>query len=367
MNYYLTICLILGIGYFIYLIIESFLIRYYRKHIKCVIHVNGIRGKSTITRLIDASLREFGFNVMSKTTGTIPTIIDKYNNEIVIKRFAPSNIREQVRILRKAYKDKIDYLILECMAVTPELQKACEENILKANITIISNIREDHIGEMGNNKIELAKALSLTVPSNGYLITSPNELNSILKEICDQKNTKFIETKEYKGEDFDTFNDNIAIALEVANILNLDKDTYLKGLAKYKKDPGALSIHTIGNSTLINGLSINDYESTKIVYDKLKESMDLDELVVLINNRIDRPGRLLSLIKLFEHIKTTKVILTGSNYLYCKYLINKKYPHIMVTKLDNVSDLTNEKVILAIGNIKNKGLEILEYYKKGGN
>ena len=40
------------------------------------IHVNGTRGKSSVTRLIAAGLRAGGLNTFAKTTGTIPRIIN---------------------------------------------------------------------------------------------------------------------------------------------------------------------------------------------------------------------------------------------------------------------------------------------------
>ena len=52
------------------------------------IHVNGTRGKSSVTRLISAGLREAGFAVLGKTTGSDPRILDLagivVNNGIVM-------------------------------------------------------------------------------------------------------------------------------------------------------------------------------------------------------------------------------------------------------------------------------------------
>ncbi len=365
MNLISILILILGSGYLLYVVIESFLIRFYRRHIKCVIHVNGIRGKSSTVRLIDSGLREFNYRVMSKVTGTIPTIIDVNNNEIIVKRKGNANIREQIRILRKAYKDKIDYLILECMAVNPSLQKVCEENILRANITIITNVREDHINEMGDSLEELAIAMSFTTPTSGYLITSSNEYKDIFNDICKKKNSKLIISKPISKSNINCFEDNIGNALEAANCLNLDKTKYLTGMSKFKPDMGQLSVYKIADSIFINGLSINDKDSIKIVYEKLEKQYDLSNLTILLNNREDRPSRLLSLLSLFNEIKVNKVIVAGSNIAYTIHKLKKMNRKLEVVELKDIKELEKERIILGIGNIKNKGLEILEYYKKG--
>ena len=83
--YYAIIGISLSILYIFYVIIERLLINYYRKKIPLIIHINGIRGKSTTTRLIDAGLRNCGLKVFSKTTGTVPTMINTNNEDVVIK------------------------------------------------------------------------------------------------------------------------------------------------------------------------------------------------------------------------------------------------------------------------------------------
>ncbi len=56
----------------IYLSGERLLADRYRKKLVHIVHVNGIRGKSTVTRLIGAGLAAGGLRVMTKTTGTLP-------------------------------------------------------------------------------------------------------------------------------------------------------------------------------------------------------------------------------------------------------------------------------------------------------
>ncbi|SVE24307.1 uncharacterized protein METZ01_LOCUS477161, partial [marine metagenome] len=50
------------------------------------IHVNGSRGKSSVTRLVAAGLRSGGLKVLAKTTGSAPRIIDENGKDLVIHR-----------------------------------------------------------------------------------------------------------------------------------------------------------------------------------------------------------------------------------------------------------------------------------------
>ena len=58
--------------YLLYLLWEAHAVRIARKKLAHVVHVNGTRGKSTVSRLIEAGLREGGMRVFCKTTGTDP-------------------------------------------------------------------------------------------------------------------------------------------------------------------------------------------------------------------------------------------------------------------------------------------------------
>ena len=143
------------------------------KRIPMRIHVNGSRGKSSVTRLIAAGLRAGGKRVVGKTTGTLPRIIDPDGREISIKRNQPANIIEQTKILR--YIDKMfkpEVLVIECMAVLPEYQWFCENKIVKSQIGVITNCRLDHTNEMGKFREQIAHSLANTIPVNGSLFTS---------------------------------------------------------------------------------------------------------------------------------------------------------------------------------------------------
>jgi poly-gamma-glutamate synthase PgsB/CapB len=133
------------------------------KRIPIRIHVNGTRGKSTTTRLIAAGLREAGFKVLSKTTGTLPRLILEDGTEVSIKRRGKANIIEQLKIFTEAIKRKVNVLVVECMAVSPELQWVSEHKLVKSTIGVITNVRQDHLEEIGPELDDMAEALMFSL------------------------------------------------------------------------------------------------------------------------------------------------------------------------------------------------------------
>ena len=68
--------LLLTFGYLAFLAAENARALRDRRQISHVVYVNGTRGKSTVSRLIDAGLRAGGYRVFCKTTGSLAMTID---------------------------------------------------------------------------------------------------------------------------------------------------------------------------------------------------------------------------------------------------------------------------------------------------
>ena len=359
-----VICLM--VFYIGYIVFESIYTRYIRKAFKIVIHVNGIRGKSTTTRLIDAGLRKCGYKVFSKTTGTVPTMINVDNEDVIIKRLGKANIREQIQMMRIAKKQGAEVLVLECMAVNPKLQKICEDQILKADYTIITNVREDHLDEMGNNLDEIAESLANTIPTSGHLIINDGPYKQFFIEQAKKKSTITHVAKEYSGDELETFSDNIQIALELARALNLDLDLFYEGMKEYHHDIGAYSKIKLNDTIFLNGFSINDPESIKIIYDKIIKEYDKSNLTLLLNNRFDRPTRVLQHTEMLKCLECKRLILYGSNPEFIKRKLEKLNYQYEIKILKKIEDLNEEEIIFAIGNIGGDGMKVLKYFKENG-
>src|SRR5258706_8422896 len=86
----------------------------YLARIPVRVHVNGTRGKSSVTRLIAGGLRASGRRVFAKTTGTMARMIDPEGREIDVYRVGRPNIIEQTRVIRRAAEAGADVLVVEC-------------------------------------------------------------------------------------------------------------------------------------------------------------------------------------------------------------------------------------------------------------
>jgi gamma-polyglutamate synthase len=153
------------------------------KKIPIRIHVNGTRGKSSVTRLIAAGLNAGGIKTFAKTTGTVPRAITPEGEEFAVYRPGGANIIEQLRIVNFAARNGAHALVIECMALNPAYQALCELKLVKSTIGVITNARADHLDVMGPDEESVAKALLGTTPVNGTLFTCEEDYIELFRSV----------------------------------------------------------------------------------------------------------------------------------------------------------------------------------------
>lgn len=355
------IILVLILLYIGYLFFEKYYHKNLRRKLQYVIHVNGIRGKSTTCRLIDAGLREAGFKVFTKTTGTVPTTINVANEVKPLKRLGRANIIEQYKILRQAVKDGAEVLVVECMAITPKLQEL-SERILESDITIITNVYHDHLDVMGETLDEIAISLSDSMPTKGHLIIPDDKHLKIFKEKADKYQTSIHYKVDYNGEDnFGTFKENIELALKVADILNIEQEVFLKGFSNYHPDVGAFTTYKYDDMYVFNGFSINDPDSIKRVYNETQEKYNDETFSILINFRDDRQFRTIQHIDMLTELKFNNLYIMGTN---THYVVRKLKKSNIEAKIYNKKTEIKDKYLFLMGNFKGTE-EIIDFYQQG--
>ena len=360
-----------GVG-LICLGLESAGLRRARSRLEHVVHVNGTRGKSTVSRLIEAGLRAGGLRVFCKTTGTDPMTIDVSGAERLIRRRGKANIKEQIGIVRQAAAQGAQVLVVECMAVQPELQNTAQHRILTADVGVITNVRRDHTDVMGNSLPQIARALANTVPKGGVLFTADEGAAPYLRQRAQALGSEFHLVRPDGTEPEGGFAENTALALAVCAYLGVDRETALAGMARYRPDPYALSVHRLGGGVFVNGLSINDIQSIGMVKERVWAQYALDGrgLVLLINNRADRGSRTRDMLEVCLGLKPEEVWLLGASQWYMGRRLARLLPGTRVRRWHTAAQLPlgrlEGRVVYAIGNIAQQGREIMARVREEG-
>lgn len=275
--------------------------------IRIRVFVNGIRGKSTVTRLVAGVLRESGLVTLGKTTGSAAQILLPDGSEIPIQRKSAATIIELVETIDKYTDDNTDAIVLETMALHPNNQRASQEMMVKANITVITNIREDHQDVMGDTLEEIADTLSLTIPTNGVLITAESrpDLRERLRRNAEARGSRMIYAdpatvtdEDIQGFTYLTFKENMAVGLAVANLVGIPRDTAIRGMRHSQPDVGVVNIQHAnwrGKEIVWAPLfAVNDKESVVLSLELLKPYYHPDATRIgILNNREDRGRRAL--------------------------------------------------------------------------
>jgi poly-gamma-glutamate synthase PgsB/CapB len=269
------------------------------------IYVNGIRGKSTVTRLIAGVLREAGIQTLAKTTGSAAMVILPNGDEIPIHRRSSATIMELFNIAKRYLKQETEAIVFETMALFPANQTASQELLVRGNINVITNVREDHQDVMGESLEEIADTMSLMIPHDGVVITAEDRphLRDRLANNAAARGSRLVYAdpalvtdKDLAGFNYLSFRENISIGMAVAEILGIPRSTAMRGMWNARPDVGVVNIQktTWKNKEIvwIPLFAVNDRESTIISVEALHPYYHPDATRIgILNNRYDRADR----------------------------------------------------------------------------
>ena len=319
------------------------------------IHVNGTRGKSSVTRLIWAALRAAGIPALAKTTGAAPCLLLPDGTEQPLRRRGKPNIREQLRTLWLAKRTGARAVVLECMAIAPDLQWTAEQEMMRATIGVITNARTDHTEVMGHTWDEIAASLANTIPRRSVLVVGESRLVAAYERCAAARGSRMLvaavgvrpssgaatpagreaseSTSAFSRAGFAAHEegrtstdqpwqrDNEAIALAVTRELGIADAVALAAMSGLHPRTGDAMQGTVqcGQSSLpyLDSRKANDPESFLQVLDWFLASLVRGNVqpqrpLLIYNHRSDRPHRLLSFAaKAFPQSRAPEVLVTG--------------------------------------------------------
>ncbi|UCF92059.1 MAG: poly-gamma-glutamate synthase PgsB [Desulfobacterales bacterium] len=382
------IFLIISIFIVIILLFEKTLHERRLHRVSIRVHVNGTRGKSSVTRLIAAALRHSGIRTLAKVTGERPTLIHPDGREEILPRRGPTRIQEQLRFIKKASYLSVDAVVVECMAVDPHLQFISETRMIKSTVGVITNVRPDHLEVMGHNLNEIAESLSNTIPQNGMLITGDQTYYDFFKAKAKKKNSTAylagtLELQAKNGGKISILESNLAVAKLVCTGLGLDPERVTEALrqATSSSMKSAPIKARIKDRTIyfLDGFSANDIESARIIQDAwLNGGVYPKPFVALLNNRSDRPLRMLSFVGfLAGHDIYDHIVLLGGLRRPASRLLRRwgKGASVIVIKTEDPEQVLNELfqrmafkecTLVGLGNLRGIGETLSQYLRTQG-
>jgi poly-gamma-glutamate synthase PgsB/CapB len=351
------------------------------------IHVNGSRGKSSVARLIAAGLRADGIPTAAKTTGSAARFIFPDGSEVPVRRWGPANIKEQMGVVRRAARLGSRALVVECMAIRPELGRVSERQLIRSTVGVITNVRPDHLDVMGPTLFHVAEALSQTIPQGGALFVSGEGWGEWFRDPARSRETscRVVDVRNVTGEDLKGFRylehrENVALALAVCGHLGVERDRALEAMRAAPPDPGALRRFTIRffekELEFVNAFAANDPHSTLAIWERLGLRSSPDRpVLVLLHLRRDRARRGKQFARLVAGpVDADHVILVGeSTDLVAKQVLGFGLPPQKLSDLGAVEpeevfekafELTPARsVVVGIGNLVGRGERMVSYFE----
>ncbi len=360
--------------------------------------VAGTRGKSGVTRLVASGLRASGAKVLAKTTGSRPVVIFPDGSEREIVRHGPPSAREQARLVGLAARLGADTLVAEMMSVGGEALAVESRRILRPSVLAVTNVRLDHLDEMGPDKDAIARTMAAAVPDRAEVFLPEEESRPAFAEEAARRGAKLRPVAPGPADTGSSapaslpqgeFEPNRRLARAVLLSLGLDERTIERGFRQASPDAGSLRIVSgvFGRpprpAVCASLFAANDPESSGIALRQLLTAFPVAgrPLVGLLVLREDRGDRTLQWVRaaaagFFRDFSS--VFLAGlparaalarirrrpgpTGPVYA--LIEERAPAALMEKL--VSAVVGEPLIVGLGNFVGLGEDIVTHWLDKG-
>jgi poly-gamma-glutamate synthase PgsB/CapB len=346
------------------------------------IAILGTRGKTSVARLVSSGLREAGFRVLSKTTGSEARMILPDGTERAIRRRGLNTPLEQRRILREAVRHGCDTVVIEAMSVRPESLSAEMKRILCPDTAVVTNTFEDHIAETDDPGRTFAEA----IPRGTHVFlpegTPPEALDPLRRRGIP---FELVEVQEEMGRSPVECPQNRSLALAVCRHLGVSDETARAGMRTAQMDIGALCAWRLSEPgstrrwVAVNAFATNDPHSACAALKRARERWPSaqDRTIGLLNLRADRADRTAQWMHAIESFfeQLDGLVVCGAVPLSVKRRLVRRYG----TRVSSISSRAPERVmeqvirlapegglVFGFGNIGGGGIRLIEYWREVG-
>lgn len=275
----------------------------------------GIRGKSSLTRLVHAGLRAAGLEALGRVTGGVPTLLLPDGSEHPQRRRGPANIREVRALLGSRLARGIDAAVIENMAIEPELQGVVARRFLRPTLQMLACDATDHLETLPADRNLRAAAILDGLDPKAPLAVANFPENKALVDLAMARGFHLVDSAEDEMASDHVeqvhLRPHIAPLAECAisglrhlNCLTAESCNAVNSKAARLQQ---FSVFQLGESAWVNLMAANDPESTRRLMAgvmALDQSKHFSRRLILFNHRRDRPLRLPAFSPLFREYES---------------------------------------------------------------
>ena len=312
--------------------------------------VTGTRGKSSTVRLIHAALLAGGIPTIGKMTGTSSRELDTLGNEYVTNRVGQVSVLEVLETVHRNMKRNgpaPEAVVLECMAVSPDLIQLLSSRIVKPTTVVITNALWDHLEEEGTTLEDIAISLSGAMPGADLIVTSEHRdtTRSVLAYEASLQDVVFDGvdgaslSPETRAVAPGAHPDNIAMAIAVAESAGVDPATALRGIASATVEPlpvEAVTLEMDGIRWTYRDIgSVNDTDSLTPALLGAKAQMPQGAFVFgMLVTRWDRPLRAMQFAASVTPEDVDGIIIVGEPDVLVRHVLGRSgWPRQRVVRI----------------------------------
>jgi gamma-polyglutamate synthase len=269
--------------------------------------ITGTRGKSSSVRLAHAALTAGGIPTLGKMTGTASRELATAGTEHETLRVGQVSILEMLETVNRSFRrDAVapEAIVLECMAVTPDLISLCTDDIVRPQVSVVTNALWDHLEEQGTTLKAIAVSLSRAMAGADIAVTAEHRVD-VLATLAYEARLRGCAFDAVSGSEVPAdilarlpgaHPDNVAIAIAIAAHAGVDTETAVSGMESATSEP----VPTVPVTAVIDGIewwyrdigSVNDTDSLTPALNSARAQLPPDTVTLgILTTRWDRPLR----------------------------------------------------------------------------
>jgi len=296
----------------------------FRRSRQHLILVTGSRGKSSTVRLLHAVFGACGSAAYAKTTGSAAAELDTDGVERRTRRFGQISVLEMLATMNRA-KESVPTptcMVLECMAVKPELIGLIAQRMTAPDIVIITNCQVDHLEDQGSSRSEIASSLSEAIIPDAAVFSGESDpaAREVLRNCAERQGASitFVDgnhgSSEFRALAPHVHPQNFDLVLAVAQYLGIEASLAIEAMAKATREPHEYEVW----ERAVDGValqyldlgSINDAESLRSAIQRQQVPTNGAAIGLLVG-RWDRPLRSLEFAGALSQDVVQGVIVSG--------------------------------------------------------